>query len=248
MGKQAAIKAVITALVAALLVSCNAMTASDTKGAGKPELGLFTTLPIYWSEASDITALLAADGPRPWVREAIEQNFVIAPLDVFDAEALSHLDRIVLAQPRPLAPAENVALDQWVREGGRTLMFADPMLHQHSIYPIGDKRRPQDVVLISPILARWGLGLQFDESQSEDERLLGNEAAPVPVTMAGELITVDGGFESECTITQDRLIARCNIGKGIAVIVADADLLDSERDSPAARTALDMLLRDAFRQ
>ena len=67
----------------------------------------------------------------------------------------------MMIQPRPLSPQENVALDNWVAAGGRLLLFADPALTEDSAFAIGDRRRPQDVVLLSPILARWGLELEL---------------------------------------------------------------------------------------
>ena len=60
-----------------------------------------------------------------------------------------------------------------MRGGGRVLLFADPMLTRHSAFALGDRRRPQDVVLLSPILARWRLELQFDESHLFDSLVSG---------------------------------------------------------------------------
>ena len=211
----------------------------------RPALGLMTTLPLLWAEAADVGELLAADGAAGWVREEIERSHRIEPLDTLEAGALARLDRLVLAQPRALSPAENVALDAWVRGGGRLLLFADPMLTRHSRYPVGDRRRPQDVVLLSPILAHWGLELRFDDSQSEGERLVEVGGAQVPVNLAGSFALGPG---TPCTLTADAVVARCRLGEGSVVIVADAAVLDDPDSSDAAerKAALDRLLALAF--
>lgn len=214
-------------------------------GRSKPDersLGLFTSLPIIWSEAGDLKELV--DGPQQahWAKGMLEQHGHLVPLDTL--LQISRLDALVIAQPRLLMPEENVALDTWVRQGGKVLIFADPMLTQESAFALGDRRRPQDVALVSPILGRWGLELQFDDRQRAGLREIAGEH--VPVNLAGAFRSKDGGKDSRCAITPDGLIARCKIGKGRAVLVADAAVLETS-DSPQSReTALSYLLGDAF--
>lgn len=230
-----------------LVAALGACAAGPTKrpAAEQAQLGLFTSLPIYWGEAADITAMLNSDEPPHWARAALEQQYTLAPMDVLDAESLQDLDDLILAQPRPLAPSENVALDDWVRAGGRALVFADPMLAQHSIFPIGDKRRPQDVVLLSPILARWGLVLRYDEAQAAGIRIIEDGDLALPVTRAGTFAATGQGEDSTCDLSAESTIARCTIGEGSALIVADADLLDPHAE-PASAAAFDELVTRAF--
>jgi hypothetical protein len=177
-------------LLASALLACSACGASPDPGGGAAEvqripLGLSSTLPIYWQESPDFATILKAEGEPGWVRQALETRFDLVPLDVLSAEALAPLDHLLLAQPRALSPAENVALDDWVRAGGQLLLFADPMLTSHSQFAIGDPRRPQDVVLLSPILARWGLELTFDTTQPQGERIEEAFEMAIPVDLAG---------------------------------------------------------------
>ena len=60
---------------------------------------------------------------------------------------------------QPLAqPAEDlVALDDWVRGGGRVLLLADPMLEWPSKRPLGDPLRPPPMFMDTGLLAHWGL-------------------------------------------------------------------------------------------
>lgn len=209
----------------------------------KPALGLVTSLPIYWPETVGITETLDGQASEHWARTALESEYRLVPIDTLDGQDLGKLDRLIMAQPRPLSPAENVALDNWVRGGGRVLLFADPFLTEHSRYLLGDKRRPQDLVMLSPILRRWGLELRFDEDQSEDERDVPFESARIPVQLAGTFAKVDPGPNTSCELSAVAVIARCRIGKGEALLVADAALLDHER---AAAAPFAVLIETAF--
>lgn len=218
--------------------------------AGKP-IGLFTSLPILWAEQDGVADMLGDKAPPHWVRTALERHGQVLALDTLHGPAFSRrqIERLVMAQPRPLTPDENVALDTWVREGGRLLLFADPMLTQDSAFALGDRRRPQDVVLLSPILARWGLELHFDEEQPQGLReSAGHRVAGsgMPVNLPGQLAGKTGGVGASCQIGAEALVARCAIGKGRAVIVADAALLEQADDVDSHRQHLDALLDEAF--
>ncbi|GMM93273.1 DUF4350 domain-containing protein [Qipengyuania sp. MTN3-11] len=186
-----------------------------------------STLPIYWPESEAFGDFLREQSEPGWVRRTIEADHRLQPIDTLAAETLSGVDLLLLAQPRALSPAENVALDDWVRGGGRVLLFADPMLTRHSHFPIGDRRRPQDVVLLSPILGRWGLELTFDAGQPEGERDIATPDGALPVNLTGRFQPREGG-EAACATEADGVIASCRIGRGRAVLVADAALLDGE--------------------
>lgn len=204
-----------------------------------------TTLPLIWAEAGDIGELLASDAGQGWVREQLESRFTVAPLDMLDEAALATLDRLVLAQPRALSPEENVVLDAWVRGGGQVLLLADPMLTRPSRFPVGDRRRPQDVVLLSPILTHWGLELLFDDHQAEGERSVEIEGARIPLELAGSFRVKPG---ATCTLSGAGVLARCRLGKGRVVALADAAVLDDPESGalPTRHEALDKLLALAF--
>lgn len=198
-------------------------------------VGLSTSLPVYWPESEDVTDLVAQNAPVPWPRRVIEQRHRLIPLDsLADEAALRAVDVVLLAQPRPLSAAENVAIDRWVRDGGHVLLFADPALTQESAFHVGDKRRPQDVALLSPILGRWGLALEFDEAQDLGERLVEDPVAgPVPVNLAGRLRAQAGTAEAadRCAIGPQGLVARCTLGRGTATVIADAALFEAVDDT-----------------
>ncbi len=178
----------------------------------KSPLGLFTSLPIYWRESASVSETLDNGSQPHWVRTVLEENHRLLPLDTLDDKTLSGLNELVMAQPRPLAPAENVALDKWVHDGGHLLLFADPMLTEQTRFTLGDKRRPQDVVLLSPILHRWGLELLFDEDQSADEQFVIFGSTRLPTRLAGRL--APAGSSPNCAIISRGLVANCRIGAG----------------------------------
>jgi hypothetical protein len=220
----------------------------EARATASAPLMLFTSLPIYWSEAPDIAATLKGGGKPHWARAAIEAQRALRPVDVLEAGALGRGGDLLMVQPRPLAPAENVALDRWVGAGGRLLLFADPALTASSAFALGDRRRPEDIVLLSPILARWGLRLEFDDEQPAGERLarLGG-GAPIPVNLAGRFAVLGGGREdTRCRLGAGGLLAECSAGRGRVVAVADAALFEDPGDDPGRRAALAALLARAF--
>ena len=235
-----------TSLVASLLLLCSGCSARDDAPeveaqAAKPKLGLFTTLPIYWGEGG-MEAIIAGNSAPDWVRVELETKFELVPLDTLETDALEGIDRVLLAQPRPLAPSENVAFDQFLAGGGTALILADPMLTRHSDYGIGDRRRPQDVVVLSPILNRLGVRLQFDEEQPQGERIVNVDGRQYPVHLAGSFEKVESGSSSRtCDVLDGALLAHCANGQGEAFLYADAALLDWEGDDPVPESRKEAL-------
>ena len=232
---------VAAALVLVALAAAALLARGKEPAPGAP-IGLFTTLPILWADGPDLAASLKPEGEPHWAREVMAGRGALEPLDTLSSEGLDKLRRLILAQPRALAPQENVALDDWVRGGGQVLLLADPALTEESRFSLGDPRRPQAVVLLSPILTRWGLELLFDEGQPlgpSEREVMG---VAIPVNLPGHLATRG---QSNCRLWGDGLAATCAIGQGRVVVVADAALLEREQGSAGAK-ALSWLLDAAF--
>lgn len=191
----------------------------------RADVGLFTSLPILWREEAQLSDLLRPAPPH-WAKAVIGQAGSIVPLDKLDGDdpRLAGLTMLVMAQPRPLAPAESVALDAWLRQGGRLLVFADPMLTEHSAFAPGDRRRPQDIVRLDALLRRWGLAMRFDARQPAGERTVAINGVPLPVNLPGRLSATGGN--PACRIAAQGLLAECRIGRGRLRILADAALLE----------------------
>jgi hypothetical protein len=231
------------ALAAALLILAGGCRAEDAAPAAvpdrRPELGLMGTIPLYWGEEAAFGDALSGQATRHWARAQLEARYTLHPLDTLSADSLAGIDFLLLAQPRALSGPENVALDAWVRAGGRLLLFADPLATGESRFPLGDRRRPQGAILLSPILGHWGLRLEFDDTQHEGVALVG---ANIPVNLPGAFVAETG----DCSIEASGVLARCTIGKGRVLAVADSAVLDLYEPHPAAAAALDWLLGQSF--
>ena len=232
------------ALAAALLILASGCRAEEPVPARVPEthpgLGLMGTIPLYWGEEAAFGDALSGNATHHWARAQLETRYALHPLDTLSADSLAGLDFLLLAQPRALSGSENVALDAWVSGGGRLLLFADPLLTGESRFAIGDRRRPQGAILLSPILGHWGLQLEFDDSRSEGVALVGGQAR-IPVNLPGSFVSA-----GDCTVESDGLLARCTIGSGRVLAVADAALLDLYDAHPAASAALAWLIDQGF--
>ena len=233
----------ISAAIAALSWLVGAPAAA---GDEPPPLGLMGTISIYWGEAAGIDELVAGTAEPHWARAGLAEDFQLRPLSYLDPDALAPLDILLLAQPRALSGEENVELDAWVRGGGRLLLFADPMMTGHSRFAIGDRRRPHDVTLLSPILAHWGLAMEFVEDQPFGTRLIDADGIVLPVNLPGRFVPT--GERRTCTLSGEAVLARCSIGRGHVTVLADAALLDLHEPDGSAPAALEALVRFAFGQ
>lgn len=234
-------------LLALLLAGLTWFARARSDEAGKEPLGLFTSLPILWSETGDVGEHLRGDTPPHWARGLLKARGRITALDTLAAPGgkgpLGQVRRLVMAQPRPLSPAENVALDAWLNAGGELLLLADPALTQESAFPVGDPRRPQAVVLISPILRHWGLELEFAEGQPFGETNRAALGLQIPVNLPGRFKVFD---DTACQESGEGLLVTCRIGKGRLTALADAALLEQVEDPATREKALARLLDAAF--
>jgi hypothetical protein len=172
---------------------------------------LLTSLPLVFGER------LSLEGGGSKALEALERRYRVIPIAVADEQSLDQGSILLMAHARA-QPAEGlVALDEWVRRGGRVLLLADPLLEWHSERPLGDPLRPSPMFSDTGLLGHWGLRLEAPgKSGREQRRLAGKEVLALsPGTLSGD-----------CSISDDRFVAHCEIEKGRAVVVADADFLD----------------------
>jgi hypothetical protein len=221
---------------AVLLAGCEAAPATSVaadRAAPRPTLGLLTGLPLYHPLDADIGAIVSGAAPVPWQRQALERDYVLAPLDTLAPipalspggaarDPLAGLTRLAVIQPRGLSPADNVAVDRWVRGGGHLLLVLDPMLTGAYPLPLTDPRHPPASALIPPVVARWGMAVRFDEAQSADVRERALAGAALPLALAGEVTIAEGA----CTQAAEGAAAMCRVGSGKVTLIADAALFE----------------------
>lgn len=183
---------------------------------------LMSSLPLVYGDGADIAAVIAGQGdPHPLYR-ALDAAHDVVVADAIDSDVLADADLALLIQPRALPPQALVALDGYVRGGGRLLLFADPQLEWPSRLGLGDPRGPVRSALISPLLAHWGLALINPEIQAVTLPKSG-----ATLHHAGQFVPNLGKTgDAGCTLIEAGHVARCRPGKGRAILVADADLLN----------------------
>lgn len=166
----------------------------------------------------------------------MEQDYALVPLDTLspvaallpdepETDPLAGLTRLAVIQPRGLSPADNVALDAWVRGGGRLLLVLDPALTGDYDLPLGDPRRPVDTALIPPVVARWGMAVRFDEAQPAAVATAQLAEASLPLALPGQIVITDPAAGG-CALTAEGAAAICRVGKGRVTLIADAALFE----------------------
>ncbi len=194
--------------------------------ANRPTMGLMTSLPLQWSEGGIEADLSSQAEPHP-AYERLQQRYDIIPIDDLDKLDSKSISLLVLAQPRALGPAELVKLDAWVQAGGRLLIFADPALQWGSLYPLGDKRRPLFTSLLSPLFSHWGLELVLPLTDEQPIVLREVDGVTIRTQTPGEWLVKEASKRDMCNIATHKLLADCKVGNGRALLIADADLLDT---------------------
>ena len=195
----------------------------------RPVLLLVTTLPIVFPEEFTL------QGGGSKALSALETRYAVVPIGTTDPRSLRQGRLLLLAHPLA-QPAENlVALDEWVRRGGRVLVLADPHLEWPSKRSLGDKLRPPPSFADTGLLARWGLTLRAPD-----------ETGPRQSPLAGySILTASpGSLAGRCEVGERGFVARCRVGKGRATVIADADFLNVEQLDGPTEHNLDALLAE----
>ncbi len=192
------------------------MAIALTGAADRPRVTLMTALPLVWGEG-DTNDVLAGRSARSEILKIFDMLVDVRAIDTVSAKTLGH-DISIVAQPRRLTPGELVALDKWVRSGGRAMIFADPELVWPSRYPLGDNRRAPPVELLDPLFAHWGITLGDSDRK---ERIVSLNGVPVKLLAAGAW-----QGPKTCTAIVPEVLD-CRIGRGRVLLVGDADVLDA---------------------
>ena len=195
----------------------------------RPVLLLLTSLPLVFGEDFSIQH---TGSPA---LEALDARYRVVPISVADPRELAKGGLLLMAHPLAQPAEDLVGLDQWVHRGGRVLLLADPMLEWPSSRPPADPLRPPPMFMDTGLLAHWGLRLDAPEQRGTREAKLGGYS--VTTVSPGRLF-------GQCKISADRIVADCSIGRGRAIVVADADFLDVDEIGSAGARNLDGLLAE----
>lgn len=200
------------------------------KQAGAGNVAILTSLPLFSPETVSVEDAIGASGGASLLhplgeywRSSFSPTIFDDPLDALATKP----DLLILAQARPFSPAHLVEFDQWIRQGGKALVFADPALFWPSIFPIGDKRRPEGATLLSPLFRHWGLEQRIDDDQPEGAWSLEGQTPEIVVVQSGYFVSTNAEA-ADCELRNQAMVAICNIGQGKAILVADADMLQAD--------------------
>ena len=222
--------ALLAIIAAALAYAARDRSAVAERAEGdKPPLLLLTSLPLMFGEDFSLD-----QGGSPALT-ALQSRYRVLPISVADPAELAKGRLLLMAHPRAQTAENLVALDEWVRRGGRVLLLADPMLEWPSDRPLGDPLRPAPMFADTGLLAHWGVRLDAPDDRGPQRRKLGayHVIAYSPGSLAGE-----------CAIEAAGLVAHCSLGRGKATIVADADLLNVEPLERAEQSNLEAMLAE----
>ena len=207
------------AIVAAAACVAGAALALRPPPRDKPTLLLMTSLPLMFGERFSLDAVGSP------VLDRLEPDYKIEPIAAAEPASLAKGELLLMAHPRAQPAELLVALDDWVRRGGRLLLLADPKLDWPSQRPLGDMLRPPPYFADTGLLAHWGLVLEGPEPLPSGV----NVQASVDVGKYSVGTDSPGSLRlvgtPECALAAGNFIARCRIGKGYVSVIADADFL-----------------------
>nr|WP_294168486.1 DUF4350 domain-containing protein [uncultured Sphingomonas sp.] len=200
-----------TAPVLALVLAACRDEPAPARTSPPQEVALLTSLPLALGEGFTL------DAPKHPLLSQLERDYRVRLID--GPEQLPPGGLLLAVQPQALTAERLVALDRWVRAGGRTLLLADPRFTWDSSQPLGDKFRPPFAYQDTGLLHHWGLTLAAGEGGPALRQLGGTEV------LTGSPGVLSAGRGSRCRVSGDGLVARCRLGRGEVAVVADADLV-----------------------
>lgn len=193
-----------------------------------PQLLVLSSLPLRFTDGFSLEA-----APSP-LHEALDADFSLVAIEAASPEALAQGDLLLMAHPRAQTAENLVALDDWVRGGGRVLLLADPAFAGAGELPTG--MGPPPYFADTGLLGHWGVTLEGPLTPGE--AAVGGETGALLVTAPGRL----AASGEACVIRDDGFRADCRIGEGHAIILADADFAvrgdEAGDDNRAALTGL----------
>lgn len=221
-----AIAAGIMVITIALLVYSR--SSDSGQPVQRPTVMVMSSISLQWGEAT-ISQIANGEAETSPLLDALEKSRKTILVDDFQKIGEPGSAPLLLLQPRALAPRELVQLDTWIRNGGSAIIFADPALDWPSDLPLGDPRRPLFTSLLTPLFGHWGLDLALPTGEAQVSEI---EVGRYTLGLKSAGLWRKGNTRkpsATCAIRQDERLAYCRVGKGKALLVADADLLHEDQ-------------------
>ncbi|MCW0199650.1 hypothetical protein [Sphingopyxis sp.] len=196
--------------------------------AGAP-VTMLTGLPLRWSADGGMAAMIAEGANDDPALRRIEAAGPVRLIDSLIDHPPAPGGTLFLAHPRALAPRELVAVDAFVRGGGRAVILADALSGWPARHPLGDPRNPPVTSLLTPLLDHWGVTLGAAPTGEGRPLAADVEGARLRLFSAGRFER----FPAACRAHAGGRIVHCRIGGGEAWLIGDADLLFAPLWQPA---------------
>lgn len=225
---------ILMSIITALIVRIVYDRAAYPEKADRPRLAVMTSLPIVWGNATTggtegfAAALEGNANPAPALA-ILQRRFNVTLLDAIDVRRLpkpSDKDAVLfLAHPNALSPPELVALDGWIRQGGRALILADAFLTWEPPFAVGDPRNPPITSLLTPMLDHWGLDLALPTVARKYYPAVWDDGQRLNLQSSGVFSEIREAEGISCTVSRGGVRVDCKVGKGKAILLSDADML-----------------------
>lgn len=160
------------------------------------------------------------------LRQRVARPLVLT--DSLAAGSLNTNDRLLLAHPHALPPEALVEVDRFVRAGGTAVILADGLSGWPTSFPLGDPRNPPITSLLTPLLDHWGLRLEAPApgSTGAGNAQVNNLGWRLQLHSSGHFAELPRNCRGAARLPDQRYsMAFCRIGRGTAVVLADADML-----------------------
>ncbi|WP_265564384.1 motility-associated ABC transporter substrate-binding family protein [Sphingomicrobium arenosum] len=178
-------------------------------GSNGGALHVLSGLPLYFTQGFSLDA-----APSP-LFQALDGAHDLEMIDSTSSEALADARLLLMAHPRAQTAENLVALDDWVRGGGRLLLLADPAFRGAGDLP--SNMGPPPFFADTGLLDHWGLALEGP--LTEGDAAVAAEAGALLVTAPGRLVATG----EACSVHDDGFRAECAIEQGRVTVLADAD-------------------------
>lgn len=204
-------------------------------------IGLMSALPIRGYPGTMMARLNPALA-RPWqMISHLQQLFDVRPLEIDIEEISPDIDVLMVVHPAGMTERSMYAIDQYVLNGGRALVFVDPLAEVAGrLLGPGAKEVPATSNL-KPLLAAWGLTMNEDMAVGDlvaARRVnAGSDTRPQPVEFPAWLALKKPNFSSQDQISSD--IEVMNMASaGALVATADATTTIQPLVISSAKSAL----------
>lgn len=130
----------------------------------KPTVGLITGHEMN----ANVSPMMRLNprAPKPWViLDQIRETFDLKVMENNFAEVPKNIDVLLLIHPPKLSPTSQYAIDQYVLQGGRALVFVDPMSEIAAGQARARQGQPPTTAVeseLSKLMSAWGVVMPND--------------------------------------------------------------------------------------